>query len=95
MNQSIQSFLTPFTLQAKDKSGRKAIAEHTPSVAWARSSWVTRFGLLTSSSAGSTRAAWTANLAYHDLPGSFGLHQYVPELQKRPLPHRYEGQHPA
>ena len=56
-----------------------------PSAAWARSSLVTRFRLLTSLSAGSTRVAWTASTWLPRLPGSFEdfIEYVVPELQKR------------
>ena len=85
--ESIQSFLTPFTLQAKDRSGPARPSLSTPpSAAWAMSLLVTRFRLLTSWSAGSTRAAWTASTwLTTSPPGSFEdfIEYVVPELQKR------------
>lgn len=85
--ESIQSFLTPFTLQAKDKKWtRKAIAEHTTiggmgevivgdpvQVADELERWIDEGGLD------------GINLAYHVSPGSFEdfIEYVVPELQKR------------
>ena len=85
--ESIQSFLTPFTLQAKDKKWtRKAIAEHTTlggmgevivgdpqQVADELERWIDEGGLD------------GINLAYHVSPGSFEdfIEFVVPELQKR------------
>ena len=60
--ESIQSFLTPFTCRRRTRSGpARPLLSTPPSAAWARSSLVTRFRLLTSLSAGSTRVAWTAS----------------------------------
>ena len=85
--ESIQSFLTPFTLQAKDKKWtRKDIAEHTTlggmgdvivgdpvQVADELERWIDEGGLD------------GINLAYHVSPGSFEdfIEYVVPELQKR------------
>ncbi len=85
--ESIQSFLTPFTLQAKDKQWtRKDIAEHCTiggmgevivgdpqQVADELERWIDEGGLD------------GINLAYHVSPGSFEdfIEFVVPELQKR------------